>query len=468
MNRFKKIVVSLCWFLNSQRTSKYIVNILFCFGLLVVFEITDNSILDDVISFFLGFFISNLVVGLIQMMFRSVEDNAKVTDDTQKLVKLYKDDEVEKKVEVNKTIATVAYKPLYFNDGSPLAVEDDATKNFKPDDFIFDNYQLLLSAHRMSKKENFTTVRLDDFEILQGQAKFSLSRSNYYYHLVTNRAVDYHIDDDLSLRTYYDFGPSMCSLAESDMSNHIGINALVYLKGGELLLPRRSGNSTIAKNLVTSSIAVMLLIPPDNKVTAEYLFKDCILQGLVSRTKMKPEWIKESEIDVEFLGFGQNPYEGGKPQFYYSVKMKNIGRKEYIEELCRQKEAEKKKKKDKKKSAKEYEIDYSKCDNDFLTDKPEDTKTSTVYIQNAAVDTNKDTSKLINKKDIDADKYIYVVDTSNMKFNKNEYLVIPNYHGCLKNGKYIEKKRKATVGYEKSFLANMWHQNIAENHSQTK
>ncbi len=463
MNKFKKIVVFLCWFLNSQRTSKYVVNILFCFGLLVVFEITDNSILDDVISFFLGFFISNLVVGLIQMIFRSVEDNAKVTDDTEKLVKLYKDDAVEKKVEINNTFANVAYKPLYFNDGSPLVVEDDATKNFKPDDFISDNYQLLLSAHRMSKKENFTTVRLDDFKIQQGQAKFSLSRSNYYYHLVTNRAIDYHIDDDLSLRAYYDFGPAMCSLTDSNMSNHIGINALVYLKDGELLLPRRSGNSTISKNLITSSIAIMLLLPPDNKISAEYLFKDCILEGLVSRTKMKPEWIQESQIDIEFLGFGQNPYEGGKPQFYYSVKMKDVGRKEYIKELCRQKEEEKKKAAEQ--SAEDNIIDYSKCDNSCLTDKPECTITSTVYVKNASEDTKKDASKLLNKRAIDADKYIYIVDTSDMRFNKNEYLVIPHYHGCLKNGKYVEKKRKATVGYEKSFLANVWHKNVAENHS---
>ncbi len=433
MNRIKKIIVSLCLFFNSQRTGKYIVNILFCTALLVAFEITDNSILDDVISFFLGFFISNLLFGLVQMMFRSVEDNAKVTDDTEMLVSIYHEDDIEKQIEFNNTSTKFAYKPLYFNDGSALFVEDNADKIFMPDGFISDNYQVLFSAHRMSTKKNFDTVRLDDFKCEHGQARFYLSRSNYYYHMVTNRAVDYRIDDDLSLRTYYEYGPRLHSLAESNMSNHIGINALVYLKDGELLLPRRNGSSTISKNLITSSIAIMLTLPDDNKITSEYLFKGCILQGLVSRTSMKPEWINEEQIDINFLGFGQNPYEGGKPQFYYSVHMKNIDREMYITELCMQK----------KKASQ--------------PDKIQDT------FDNTEKTVNESKKASIKKDKIDVDKYIYVANPDEMKFKKSGYLVIPYYHGRIKKGEYTETRGKATVGYEKSFLANMWHEREIKN-----
>ncbi len=401
MNRIRKMAVEAYRFLNSQRTSKYVVNMIFCFIVLLLFELFNNQIFGDVISVFLGFLISNIVVGFVQVLFRSFEDNAKVTDDTEMLIKLYKHDLLEKKISMNGTSASVAYKPVYIHEGAKLSVEDAPDKMFEPDDFICDNFETLFGAHRMSAKKNFDTVRLDDFKVENGEAKFFVSRSNYYYHLVTNRAIDYRLDDDLSLRTYYEYGPSLKSLAQSNMSNHIGVNALVYLKDGELLLPRRNGSSTISKNLVTSSIAIMLMLPQCNNITAEYLFKGAILEGLVSRTKMNEQWIKEDEIDIKFLGFGQNPYEGGKPQFYYSVHMKNVGRKEYISNL---------------------------------------------------ISEHKDSLSVI-----DVDRNIYVAKTEDMKFDKNGYLVVPYYHGSLKNGNYSEKQRKCVVGYEKSFLANLWH-----------
>lgn len=401
MNKIKEMAVDAYRFLNSQRTSKYVVNMVFCFVALLVFRIFNDQILGDVLSIFLGFIISNLALGFIQVVFRSFEDNAKVTDDTDMLVKLYKHDFLEKKISMNGTSATVAYKPVYSHDDAKLTVVDCPDKRFEPDGFIFDNFETLFGAHRMSAKKNFDTVRLDDFRVENGEVKFFVSRSNYYYHLVTNRAIDYRLDDDLSLRTYYEYGPSLKSLADSNMSNHIGVNALVYLKDGELLLPRRNGSSTISKNLVTSSIAIMLMLPPGNNITAEYLFKGTILEGLVSRTKMNEKWIKEDEIDIKFLGFGQNPYEGGKPQFYYSVHMKNISRQDYISNLITEHKA--------------------------------------------------------SQSVIDVDRNIYVAKTEDMRFDKNGYLVVPHYQGSLKNGTYSEKQRKCVVGYEKSFLANLWH-----------
>ncbi len=463
MNKLKKMIVSLCWFLNSQRTSKYIINMVLCILILVLFETIGKSVTDDVISFFLGFLMSNLVIGMIQVLFRSVEDNAKVTDDTDQLVRIYRNDDIERGIWLGEdTAAKFAYKPLFCNDGSPIIVEDNGGKTFEPDGFISDNYQTLFAAHRMSKKENFVTVRLDDFKYENGEAKFYLSRSNYYYHLVTNRAIDYRIDDELSLRTYYDNGPSLCPLRESFMSNHIGINALVFLKDGELLLPRRSGSSTISKNLITSSIAIMLTMPTDNKITASYLFKDCIYEGLISRTKMRHEWINENEIDIEFLGFGQNPYEGGKPQFYYAVKMKNIDKEMYIKELCRLQKESKKNKKRRAQSNEQIKREDIKPSNLSLNYTVPKEKITTVYSENSHRGVESVFSELKNKKAIDPDKYIYVVETEKMRFNKEGYLVIEHNHGFIKDGNSHIKPGKAVVGYEKSFLANLWHYKLSQ------
>lgn len=65
-------------------------------------------------------------------------------------------------------------------------------------------------------------------------------------------------------------------------------------------MPRRERDSTVSKNRVASSIAV------------------------------KPDL---DQIEIEFLGFGQSIYEGGKPQFYYTVRLTSIDTAAYFA-LC--------------------------------------------------------------------------------------------------------------------------------------
>lgn len=393
-------------FLNSKRISKYVVNIVLCIICMALVGLFNSGLWVDIISIFFGFLISNLTIGLFTVFFSRFEDSLKVLDDTKKILSIYPDDNLSTTVTLNGTSCTVAYNPVLFNDNYTLIVKDDAKKRFEVDGFLENNYNELFSAHRLSKKKNFDTVRLDDCILEGNKAVFYLSRSTYYHHLVTNRAIDYWLDDDLSVRTYFDYGPKLVALKDSKMSNHIGINGLVYLKDGELLLPRRTGSSTISKNMITSSIAIMLPLPKSGEVTAEYLFKGCILDSLVSRARMDASWIKEDEIEIQFLGCGQNPYEGGKPQFYYAVHMKNVGREEYLRHLA------------------------------------EEPKMNAV---------------------IDKDKYMYIVDTKTMHFCKNEDLGFTHYHGHTdKKGALKVKVKNIVVNYEKSFLCNVWHEQISK------
>ncbi len=405
MKKLKHLLVVVFEFLSSKRISRYVVNIVLCLICMAVVGIFDTDLWLDIVSIFFGFLISSLMIGLFTVFFSSFEDNLKVLDDTNKVLSFYPDDNLATTVTLNDTSATVAYKPLLFNENYILRVEDDADKKFELDGFLENNYNDLFAAHRHSVKKNFDTVRVDDCIVNDNVATFYLSRSTYYHHLITNRAIDYRLDDDLTVRTYFDYGPKLKSLRQSKMSNHIGINGLVYLKDGELLLPRRTGSSTISKNMITSSIAIMLSLPKSNEVTSEYLFKGCILESLVSRARMDKRWIKEDEIEIRFLGFGQNPYEGGKPQFYYAVHMKNVDRKMYHEHII------------------------------------QEPKTDAV---------------------IDKDRYMYVVDTNSLRFNKAENLVFEHFHGYVdKKGKYTQKTKRASVNYEKSFLCNVWHEQIA-------
>ena len=405
MKKFQHFFVVLFEFFTSKRISRYLITIAICVACMLAVGSIVPDLWMDVIGIFFGFLISNLTVGLFAVFFSSFEDGLKVLDDTKKVLSYYPEDDLATTVTLNGTSCTVAYNPVFINDNYQLVVEDHPEKQFELDGFLENNYLDLFAAHHRSAKKNCDTVRVDNCVLDGNVATFYLSRSTYYHHLITNRAIDYLLDDDLTVRTYFDYGPKLVPLSRSKMSNHAGINGLVYLKDGELLLPKRTGSSTISKNMITSSIATMLPLPKCGEVTAQYLFKDYILESLVTRARMDKAWIKEDEIEIRFLGLGQNPYEGGKPQMYYTVRMKNVSKEEYQKHLV-----------------------------------------------NEPVTTGV----------IDKDKYMYIVDPATMRFTKNENLEFVHNHGYLdKKGNVKQKNKRTVVGYEKSFLCNVWHQQIA-------
>jgi len=173
---------------------------------------------------------------------------------------------------------------------------------------------------------------LDDMVQDGNKVTFYLSRSTVFNHLLTNRAIDFILFDNVTLRDVYEYGPKLNSYKDSKMSNHIGINALVFLSDGNILVPRRNRVSTISKNQITSSIAVKLDFPEGkDSVSTEYLMKENIMNNLTSRVKIDPKDLHRENIDIRFLGLGQNVYEGGKPQFYYAVHLNDIDTQKYYE-----------------------------------------------------------------------------------------------------------------------------------------
>jgi hypothetical protein len=391
-------------------------------GLAMLAYFTAGDIMNDIIGTFVGLVISYSALYFLKIFVGYLEDVLKINYNTEDLLGIYNGDENYRKELVaadkkgKKTIARFAYADIFVNRDKLLvtqfSVEDDPQKELKLDEFIEGNYATLFSAHSNSVKKNFDTIRLDRYD--PDEKKFYLSRSTYFNHLVTNRAVDFFIFDDVSLRTIYEYGPLLTPLENSKMSNHVGINALVFLSDGKLLIPRRGGSATISKNKVTSSVAIMLNLPKDEadkkrkinpkdkKITAEYLLRDNIVQTLPERVKLLPKVFREAKPEIEFLGFGQNIYEGGKPQFYFSVKLDNVSSKNYFE-LHKDYKREQKR-----------ELKHNK-----------------------------------NKKKIDQDKCMYVADLGSFHYGKD----------CVKFTAYNKRNKpfKVKAGYEMSYLCNLWH-----------
>ena len=399
IKKLRKLFVKVYMFIISERIGKYILSVVLCLGLLSAVGALNKGLISDVISIAIGFLVSNLLLGLMKVILGNFEDAVKVTGDTEKMLAMYGG--TKKTASYNGTEGYVAYSEVLVNEGYSFEVKDDEKSVYELPDFVGENFVDLFAAHARSTKQNFNTIRLDGFEKTgEGKYLFRTGRSTFYNHLLTNRACDYRLEDDLTLRDVFEYGPKISSIEESKMSNHIGVNALVYLADGELLIPRRKNDSTISKNMITSSIATRLLFPQTGEIDAEYLLKTCVLDALISRVKFNPKWLQTKQIEVEFLGFGQNLYEVGKPQFYYTVRVKDLTRAEYIAYI----------------------------DKHFKDRRPR----------------------------IDADRCIYVVKMDTLKFHDDDELTFYCYKHT-KTGKEITKRIRPLT-CEKSFICNIWHE----------
>ncbi len=330
----KKRIVKLLAFFRKESLAKYFVEIgFFVLVLSVFFILAKQDVVSNVAGTIIGFLFSTMLFYVFRVVSTAMEDAMKVNKDTKALLKLYSGaPSYRKTLKMNGTQVEFAYADCLIDKNYTYEVIDRDEQTFKLDDFIVENFATLFSAHMSSTKFNGTTIRLDDMVKEGEKVTFWLSRSTVFNHLLTNRVIDFVLFDTVSLRDLYEYGPVLHSFRDSKMSNHIGINALVFLKDGRLLIPRRNKVSTISKNQVTSSIAVKLDFPKGStSVSADYLLRDNLLDNLTARIHLNPRDVDREKIRLRFLGMGQNIYEGGKPQFYFCVFLDDIDTQRYFQ-----------------------------------------------------------------------------------------------------------------------------------------
>ena len=394
----RKFFLKLFSFFTGESKFKNILQFVLCLIMLgLAIWLAVNDVVSNMFGAALGFIFSTLVLRLIKMISLGFEDSLKINFDTDALLnKYYKDSNYRKTLTLNGTSVDFAYAENICNTAHTkhiLDIDDNPDKMMELDEFIGGHFDTLYSAHKGSSKSNSLTVRLDSFESTDGKHILHLSRSTVFNHLVTNRAIDFELFDKTTLRDVFEFGPTLSKYEDSKMSNHVGINGVVFLKDGNILVPHRNRQSTVSKNKVTSSIAVKLNPPAKKqKITKEYFFEQTIIDNLTKRTRIPADILSKENITIDFLGFGQSVYEGGKPQFYFAVHLKDIDTAKYHQ----------------------------------------------VY------------TKSVKEKMLDEDKCIYVADFDSFHFNRQSKLVFD----CITAK---GKRKKKTLGYEMSYLANLWH-----------
>ena len=284
------------------------------------------------------------------------EDEIKVSYRNSKMLKQYKKDSPYRKVfrlrdDSNKFVV-YCDDLIKCDNNTKVEVVDHPERRFELDTFIKLHSFELHEAHSRSLSEHSLTVRMCDFQAPNEKnnrtAVITTERSTYLAHMLTNRVLDYPLKDDISIRYLYENTNVLNDPKHAKMSNHFGINALVFLepaageKKGEkyLLMPKRGPNATVVKNGVTASIAVRLKMDGSedlkeifpngygDKLTTEFVTHDCIYYCLKNcllltdkGTADVKKLLTEKPDRITFLGLARDPYEGGKPTLFFAVTL---------------------------------------------------------------------------------------------------------------------------------------------------
>jgi len=307
----------------------------FSIFVIVSFFVLPSETRNVFVPAIIGFFLSNLVTSLVNSYRNSREDMVKSKQDGSFLKGIYYEEDenqVPIKIDYNGSSREVYFKTLV--DHPTKIIFEHKSKMFMLDDLFSTFYFDILKSHSNSYIKNCDTLRLYDIERKKdenGEIVYILKtqKTNYFDHLLTNRAIDYPIRGNASLRHIYEPGPVLSPLNESKFANQIGYNCMVVLNDYTIIIPRRSKNSTYSKDKVTASLTgrlpVDLKTGSSNKDLELFVKKQAI-------TKLRIDERYLDDIEFEICSVVQDIYEGGKPQIYFLLKLNTMSSLDYFKE----------------------------------------------------------------------------------------------------------------------------------------
>lgn len=288
--------------------------------------------LGTLLSVVLGFFLSKIAITFFDTIRMALEDKKKCNRDNDFLEKIYREDSYLHHLDKNSSDQGFLYDEcIPYQKNLKIVIDDHPEEMMKLDPFIQNYYAEIFGAHKASYVENNITLKLQDYKKVNDGYAIYLSRSTYYNHLVTNRAIDYPIKNGLTLRGVFEFGPKLNDLKTSKMSNHLGIIGFIELSDGRVIFPQRQNNSTTSKNLVTASIASRVILDdPSLKITSMNEIESMVKNTIDKRLGISMNEMPNNHYDIHFIGLGRDVYEGGKPHFFYYIKLNQLNSEDFL------------------------------------------------------------------------------------------------------------------------------------------
>ena len=204
----------------------------------------------------------------------------------------------------------------------------DSVERYKLPTFVQENTLKLMEAHFVSKTTNSDTVRLNDFSFGDGCLYLDTMRTQYFDMLMTNRCMDYALDDVVTMREVYEYNSKVTPLKESQLGNQIGINGLIVSNDGYILMEKRGRKKAVWKDKFAQPISLAMkkndLVDPDGKIGGACADAEATFQNIILKTVKKNFGLTEKEllpfrIETNFFGIARDLLEGGKPNLYFYV-----------------------------------------------------------------------------------------------------------------------------------------------------
>lgn len=215
--------------------------------------------------------------------------------------------------------------------GNTQIVFRDKKDMYEMPAFIGQHAESLLEAHGGSSIRNNVTVRLNDVAYDNNTLTLYTQRSMYFHMLVTNRCMDYKLDDRITVREIYESGNKVSPLSESKLCNQIGINGLVFTSDGYVLIEKRGKNKTTWKDKFAQPISLALKedefvqdkgTMADTPEAASAAMKKIIFKTLTKNYGLGEDDCLPFSAEKNFLGLARDLIEGGKPNMYFYVVTK--------------------------------------------------------------------------------------------------------------------------------------------------
>lgn len=208
--------------------------------------------------------------------------------------------------------------------GHNKVVVYDTSKMKDLPDFVIENSNDILHAHKYSNIANNLTIRLNDLKYEDDVLSLYTGRTYYFHMLLTNRCMDYKLDNDLTIRRLYEFAKTITPLTVSKLSNQIGFNGAILTKDGYLLLEKRDRHKTTWKNKFAQPISLALKAEDLNLKGVEEGIDEQKILKVIKKTIKSNFLLEEKDYEIlsmdnNFLGVARDLLEGGKPNMYFVV-----------------------------------------------------------------------------------------------------------------------------------------------------
>jgi predicted NUDIX family phosphoesterase len=168
---------------------------------------------------------------------------------------------------------------------------------------------------------NSSTIRLNDLNLSDDHVDLIVSKANYFDYLGTNYSLDIKLEGwNKTLRELVHSKNKLCSINESQLSNHIGIGVLVFTSDGFLVLQKRSQKGV---SIYHSKISPSISGASEFKDIREGVRNS--IKTLILREGEEEIGIDEDDYDdnsINFLGITRELNRGGKPEIFFSAQLK--------------------------------------------------------------------------------------------------------------------------------------------------